>query len=410
MSDHVPDPGVPQSPPGPQSEPGAAHTEVFASAEFATGPGYGTVGGAEPGATPGTAGQEAEQEARLEAGREVAREAGQGAGQGFAGQPGQAWQSAGAGQPGQAGQPWQSAGMGQPGQPGQAGQPWQSAGVGLPGQPGQPWQSGEPLQPIEPGRAGRGNRRAGWIVGLGLGYAVLAAGTAFGVIGHKSPAAVDVTAVDASAYAAPVGSASATSGATAKPSPSAAHSTAAPTSAAPTKATPTSTVTGTVSSGTHHGDLRYFLLPPPQGSSSVQGDPDGTKESLSDVVSEYGGTSDVRSFLNQSGFKTACTRTYQDSNIGANVTIELIQFGSSGGASDWESGFTYSGSGYESISVSGESGARGWSYAKDGQYDLIGVYRDGDTFFQVELFGTQVIPAADLGQVVSAEHSRLAHG
>lgn len=340
MSDHVPDPGVPQAPPGPQSEPGAAHTEVSVSAEFATGPGYGAVEGEMPGA---------------------------------AGYPGQVP----AGYPGQ--------------------------GPGFPGQgPEFPGQSAE--------AAPRRSRRAGWIVGLGLGYAVLAAGTAFGVIGQKSPAAVDVTAVDASAYAAGPGSASASSGATAKASPSASQTTTAPTTAAPTEATPTSTVTGTVSNGTHHGDLRFFLLPPPQGPSSVQGDPDGTAESLSDVVNEYGGTSDVRTFLNQAGFKSACDRTYQDSNLGANVTVELIQFGSSSGASDWESGFSYSGDGYKSISVPGESGARGWSYSKDGQYDLVAVYREGDTFFQVELFGTQSLPASDLGTVVSAEHSRLAHG
>jgi len=87
-----------------------------------------------------------------------------------------------------------------------------------------------------------------------------------------------------------------------------------------------------------------------------------------------------------------------------------MQFGSSDDSEEWLSTFEYSGDGYQSISVPGESGAEGWSYAKGGNYELVGAYREGDTFFQVEIFGTQVIPAQDLGQVISAQHSRLANG
>ena len=118
----------------------------------------------------------------------------------------------------------------------------------------------------------RSGKRVAALTALGLGYAVLATGTAFGVIAVKSPAPVDVTAVNASAYAAPLGTVSA--GADAKPSssssPSSAPTTAAATVAA-TSASPTSTVTGSVSGGVHSGDLRFFLLPPPQGPSSEIG-------------------------------------------------------------------------------------------------------------------------------------------
>jgi hypothetical protein len=280
--------------------------------------------------------------------------------------------------------------------------------------------------PTSVGKARRGSsRRVAWTVGLGLGYVVLAAGTAFGVIIDKSPTPVDVTAVNASVYAAPLGSASGSGagaagvaatasqgtksgGATPKasPSPSAAPSTASPTPSA----APTSTVTGSVSDGTHSGDLRYFLLPPPQGPSSVQGDPDGTTETLDDVLTTYTDPSQIRTSLEQDGLKAACTRTYQDSTMGANVTVQLMQFDSSDEASQWLSGYTYNGGGYQSISVSGESGAVGWSYAKDGTYELVGAYHEGDTFFEVTIYGADVIPAQDLGQVISAEHSRLADG
>jgi hypothetical protein len=251
----------------------------------------------------------------------------------------------------------------------------------------------------------RPGRRAGWALALGLGYVVLAAGTAFGVIVDKSPAPVDVTAVNASAYAAPMPSASATASASVAPSPSAAATTASV--AAPT---PKSTVTGSVSGGVHSGDLRYFLLPPPQGASSVQGNPDGNTDTVDQAITVYGGESSQKSILEQAGFKAACDRVYQDTTIGANVSILLIRFHSSSEASQWLDSFSLTGNGYASISVPGESGAKGWSYAKSGYYTLVGLYREGDTFYEIQLYGQQLIPAPDLGQVISAEHSRLANG
>lgn len=167
---------------------------------------------------------------------------------------------------------------------------------------------------------------------------------------------------------------------------------------------------GSVKNGVHSGDLRYFLLPPPDGPSSVQGDPDGTTESLSDVVTEYGGSSDVKLFLNQAGFKSAANRTYQDSSLGANVSIELIQFGSSDGADNWLQGFQLNGSGWTSFSVSGESGATAREKNSDGLDELIGVYAEGDTFYQIRIFGTQTVPHSDLSNLMNAEHGRLSHG
>lgn len=256
-------------------------------------------------------------------------------------------------------------------------------------------------------------RTTGLILGLGVGYVVLAAGTAFGVIASRSPAPVDVTAVDASAYAAAAraASASATAQPKSSPSPAADASNPAPSQAPSTKAAPVSTVTGTVSDGVHHGDLRYFLVPAPQGPSSVQGDPDGDTETLNQVAQDfYGGSSTVEGYLRKGGFKAACTRTYQDSSMGANVTVELIQFDSSSEAADWTAGFTYNGSGTKKISVPGESAAEGWSFSSDGGSGVLGVYREGDTFFQVQIYGAASIPASDLGKLISAEHSRLAKG
>jgi hypothetical protein len=280
----------------------------------------------------------------------------------------------------------------------------------------------QPELPTNVGKRGngKGRSRVAWTIGLGAGYVILAAGTAFGVIIDKSPTAVDATAVNASAYTAPAAgtgsgtgsaggvTASATGGKKAKPSAS--PSTAATSASPKPTPTPSSTVTGSVSDGIHSGDLRYFLLQPPQGPSSVQGDPSGTSETIDDVLATYDDASQARTYLEQLDFKTAATRTYQDSTMGANVTVQLLQFGSSEDSENWLSTFEFNGSGYQSISVPGESGAEGWSYAKDGTYELVGAYREGDTFMQVTIYGAQSVPAQDLGQVISAEHSRLANG
>jgi hypothetical protein len=160
----------------------------------------------------------------------------------------------------------------------------------------------------------------------------------------------------------------------------------------------------------HSGDLRYFLLPPPNSPSSIQGDPDGTAESLADVLTSYGGSSTIKSYLQQGGFKRGATRTYQDSTLGANVTIELLQFGSSDGADTWLQGFYLQGNGWSSFSVPGENGAKAREKDSGGYDTLIGVYAQGDTFYQITVFGTQHLPHNDLSDLMVAEHGRLAHG
>lgn len=247
----------------------------------------------------------------------------------------------------------------------------------------------------------RRNRRL-IVTAIGVSYLVLAAGTAAAVVAVASPAPVDVAALS-SASAGPGGGGSAPSTTASAASPSASPSP----SPSPS---PSSTVVGSVKDGVHSGDLRYFLLPPPDGPSSVHGDPDGTAESLSDVVTEYGGSSDVKSYLHQMGFKGGAQRTYQDSTLGANVSIELLQFDSSGDADTWLQGFQLGGDGWTSFSVSGESGASAREKSGDGIDRLVGVYAEGDTFYEINVLGTQTLPHGDLSDLMNAEHGRLAHG
>jgi hypothetical protein len=253
---------------------------------------------------------------------------------------------------------------------------------------------------ILPGSSAKARNRALVATAVGASYLVLAAGTAAAVVAVASPAPVNLAALaspsaNGSSTASAAGSASPSASASPSPSPS---------------PSPKSTVTGSVKNGVHHGDLRYFLLPPPNSPSSVQGNPDGTAESLSDVLQEYGGSADTKTFLKQLGFKAGATRTYQDSALGANVTIELIQFGSSGEASQWLQGFSMNGSGWNSFSVPGESGASAREKNSGGYDTLLGVYAEGDTFYEVSVYGTQTLPHADLSNLMIAEHSRLSHG
>jgi hypothetical protein len=248
---------------------------------------------------------------------------------------------------------------------------------------------------------------------VGTSYVALAAGAAAAVVGLASPAPVNIAAlasasqsVSASAAASASGTSSATA-ANGSGSPKATPSSSPSPSASPS---PRSTVTGSVRNGAHRGDLRYFLLPPPDGPSSVQGDPDGTLEGANDVLKQYGGDSQVKSALDQLGFKTGATRTYQDGTLGANVTIELLQFGSADDAGQWLQGFELNGSGWTSFSVPGESGASARERNSDGLDKLVGVYAEGDTFYQIDVYGSQTLPHADLSNLMTAESGRLSHG
>lgn len=243
-------------------------------------------------------------------------------------------------------------------------------------------------------------RRALIVTTVGASYLALAAGTAAAVVAIASPGPVNIAAL-ASA------SASATATDTGTPS---AHAASASPSSSPSPSpspSPRSTVTGSVRDGVHRGDLRYFLMPPPQGPSSVQGDPDGTVESASDVATQYGGGSQIKSTLDQLGFKAGATRTYQDSRMGANVTIELLQFSSGDNANTWLQGFQLNDGGWTTFSVPGQSGATAREKNANGLDNMIGVYAEGDTFYQINVYGSAPLTHADLSNLMIAEYGRL---
>lgn len=246
----------------------------------------------------------------------------------------------------------------------------------------------------------RQRHRALIATAIGASYVALAAGTAAAVVAVASPAPVNVAAL-ASTSASPAAT---------SPSSASASSTVRVSASPSPSPSPRSTVVGSVRDGVHRGDLRYFLLPPPETPGSVQGDPDGTREGLDDILKEYGGDSQVKSALEQLGFKTGATRTYQDSDLGANVSVELLQFDSGDNANSWLQGFQLNGSDWTSFSIPGEPGAMAREKHTDGLYSLIGVYTEGDTFYQVDVYGSQSLPQADLSNLMIGEYGRLSHG
>lgn len=245
--------------------------------------------------------------------------------------------------------------------------------------------------------------RTAFIGGVGLAYVLLAAGAAAAVVALASPAPVDTAALGS-----PTGAATA----------SATRTGSAPTSTRPNSiaSDPASTVTGTVSGGIHHGDLRYFLLPPSGGPSSVQGDPDGTAESETAVIGEYGtdgDSSEITRVLKKLDFKSGATRTYQDSSLGADVTIELVQFGSPTEAKQWLGAFQGSlPMGSTALTIPGEPGSTGWSDADAvaGSYSLTGLFTEGDTYYDVTVVGPQEIDQSSLTNLMTSQYSRLANG
>jgi hypothetical protein len=235
--------------------------------------------------------------------------------------------------------------------------------------------------------------RAALISGVGLGYAVLAVGAAVAVVAIASPAPVNIAALSS-------------------PTTTAATATVPAIPPVPGGSgladNPTSNVTGSVSDGIHHGDLRFFLLPPPQGPSTVQGNPAGTVETEAEVVSEYG-SGYTKQNLSQLDFTGGATRTYQDSTLGANITIELLQFATHNDAQAWL-GVLSKPSGTTSVTIPGESGSVGWLQNTVGNYQLNGTYVEGDTFYNITIYSTQEIGDGSLIGLMDSQYSRLSNG
>ncbi|MFD0275778.1 hypothetical protein ACFVHB_18000 [Kitasatospora sp. NPDC127111] len=185
-------------------------------------------------------------------------------------------------------------------------------------------------------------------------------------------------AAAAPATAGPTVSASPTAPASATPTPS-----AVPTTVAPVPK-PASTVKGTVSGGRHDGDLRYFLLPIPDGGESY-GPADGMTMSDEEVSELFGNQDGIMRILKSYGYKEAATRMYRTADGKAEVTVTLLHFGSAAQAGDFAKNHTMK---LDPIDIDGDPNAHGYvNKPKQQAYtgSMTGISSQGDVQYTIDV-------------------------
>ncbi|WP_157596957.1 hypothetical protein [Streptacidiphilus rugosus] len=235
------------------------------------------------------------------------------------------------------------------------------------------------------------------------GWLVVAAGTAGAVVAVGGSGSKHATALGAgpSASATPSGGASGHASATPSPTPT-----------APTVApSPTSTVKGTVSGNTHSGDLRFFLLPVPDGA-QVFGDVNGNAQTCGDIAKGMNNPSTSRRILNDYGCRGGAFRSFRTNDGVWTVNVQLIHFDGSSHSADWVSGLSFEHG--DSFDISGVSQAKGQSVAPSGANGnnglVIGISHDGDVEYEIDISGPGKPSRALLTQLMQRQEQRLNTG
>lgn len=240
----------------------------------------------------------------------------------------------------------------------------------------EPDSASEPHAAPEPAPADRRLPRAATVALATVGLlAITAASAAVTVVVGKPAQARTVAAAGAapaSAAATPSASPSASAAATPTdtPSPSLVPS-------------PSSTLHGTLSGSTHGGDLRYFLIPIPDGGESY-GSADGTVLTTDDLAKQYDNSSDIKGILGSYGYQESVYRQYRTADGSMEVSSRLIRFSSRDNARQFAASAGFSKG--DSISVDGDSEARGFVFKPDQQAfsgHLVGVAYVGDVEYEV---------------------------
>ncbi|MFJ3787990.1 hypothetical protein [Kitasatospora sp. NPDC090091] len=203
--------------------------------------------------------------------------------------------------------------------------------------------------------------------------------------------------------------------ATSSPSPSAPASAPATPSAAPTTAPPapepkpTSTVKGTVKGGKHDGDLRYFLLPIPDGGESY-GPVDGMTMDDEAVADIFGNQDGIMRILGSYGYKDAATRTYRTADGKAEVTVTLMRFATTGGASDFAKNHTMK---LDPIDIDGDPAAHGYlDRPKQQAYtgSMAGISSQGDVQYTIDVDVKGTPDKALLSELMKRQREWLSNG
>ncbi|MDH6137401.1 hypothetical protein P3T37_006833 [Kitasatospora sp. MAA4] len=148
---------------------------------------------------------------------------------------------------------------------------------------------------------------------------------------------------------------------------------------------PSSTLHGTLSGSTHGGDLRYFLVPIPDGGESY-GPADGAALTTDDLAKEYDSSTDIKSVLNSYGYQESVYRKYRTADGSMEVSARLMRFSSASSARQFAANASFSTG--DSFDLDGDSGGRGFLFKPDQQAfpgHLIGVSAVGDVEYEVSV-------------------------
>ncbi|MFJ3220585.1 hypothetical protein ACIPLC_32260 [Kitasatospora sp. NPDC086801] len=181
-------------------------------------------------------------------------------------------------------------------------------------------------------------------------------------------------------------------------------------SAAPTAPKPASTVKGTVNGGKHEGDLRYFLLPIPDGGESY-GPADGMTMSDDDVSVLFGKQDGIMDILGSYGYQAGATRMYRTADGKAEVTVTLLRFGSTAMAGRFVQGYTLKSQ--DPIDIDGDPDAHGYlNKPKQQAYtgSMTGISSQGDVQYTIDVEVKGTPDKALLSGLMKRQREWLASG
>ncbi|MFB6891847.1 hypothetical protein ACFCX4_21365 [Kitasatospora sp. NPDC056327] len=184
----------------------------------------------------------------------------------------------------------------------------------------------------------------------------------------------------------PAASATAAAAPTASATASASATTAPPAAPAPGAGVPSpaDTVRGTVSGGRHDGDLRFFLLPIPEGGESY-GPAEGMPVTDEELAGRITDGAEVITALRALGFKDAATRTYRTKDGKAEVTVTLMRFATAARAGEFARSYTMD---LPPVEISGDPAARGYLRKPEQKAytgSMSGISSQGDVQYVVDV-------------------------
>ncbi|SEG88740.1 hypothetical protein SAMN05216223_119131 [Actinacidiphila yanglinensis] len=166
---------------------------------------------------------------------------------------------------------------------------------------------------------------------------------------------------------------------------------------------------GRVAHGVHTGDLRYFLIPPPE-QADVYGDPAGSADTAADVAAGSADESQAQRALTTYGFRSAASRTYLTADGVSEVTVELVRLHGPSQAAAY-----YSASSYQAttLPLQGSYPARGYdlsSGSAESSDTLLAISYQGDVQITVSVTGGRTPSHTLLQHLLDAQYQRLKTG